>query len=815
MFFLGLLDDDGLVDEVTVHCRGHKSAVPALKQIGRPGDVVIHNHPSGRLIPSEPDLGLAAHYGQEGVGFFIINNEADGIYVVVEPLKERDTRVDLERVIGAFQGEEGLPAHLPDYEPREGQVAMAHAVASGQNEHKITIVEAGTGTGKSLAYLMPSAMRAVGGAERVAVATRTKHLQQQLVTSDVPVVRRLLPDLEVAILKGRSNYLCRRKLQERLGEAGDDADPEEREFLHQVRDWAAATAEGDIDDLPFVPRRDLWELVESNTEHTLRVRCPHYEECFYYSSRRRAAKANLLVVNHHLLLADMALRQEGLAGGLLPRYEHVVLDEAHHLEDVATDFAGREVTTVGILRHLGRIRPTRGRRKGLAVRLRQAVDEADVTDQLVELRKGLDDLLEATEDARGTLRLHFEDVGWTLVDALGPDRGEGPRPGRRRRTRTFRLLDDLKEKQPSLHAILEDRLADVIRRLTKVASGTEDVKACLNEMPPRFRARFLQVGMDLGTVQRRLVDATGTLAQMLTANSELVRWIDVRFSQDDVPQPRFVLRPIEARGVIQDVVIPAAKSLTLTSATLSVAGGFDHFRARCGLDEPDLADRIHTAMIPSPFDYPNQVFLGIPQDLPMPNERNYTDAVIEAVTEAVRIADGRTFVLLTSYAMLNRVGAAVARNLGYGFQVLKQGELPRERLLELFRSGRRSVLFGTDSFWEGVDVRGEALSCVILPKLPFRVPSEPVQVARAEKVEARGGDAFRELSVPQAVLKFRQGFGRLVRHRTDRGVVLVLDVRILRKGYGRRFLRSLPAGVQPQIQPLGGTLDGMARFLQR
>ena len=816
VFFLGLVDEHGLVDEVTVHCRGHKSAVPALKQVGRPGDVVLHNHPSGRLIPSEPDLALAAHYGQEGVGFFIIDNEASAIYVVVEPLSDRDSDVDPDDVVRAMTDPDKLPALLPDYEPREGQVAMAHRVATAQNGREITIVEAGTGTGKSLAYLLPSAMRAIGGNERVVVATRTKHLQQQLVSSDVPVVRRLYPNLEVAILKGRGNYLCRRKLAERLKEAGDDADESERQFLVQIRDWAAASAAGDIDDLPFVPQRDLWELVQSNTEHTLRVRCPHYEECFYYSSRRNASKANLLVVNHHLLLADMALRQEGLTGGLLPRYEHVILDEAHHLEDVATDFAGRDVTTVGLLRHLGRIRPTRGRRKGLAVRLRQAVDEEDVSDQLVDLRRDLDDLLERTEDTRTTLRLHFEDVGWTLLEALGPAGGdENPRGGRRRQSRTFRLVDGLKDQQPSLHRLLTERLDDVARAVTKVAAAIEDVKARLEDMPRTFRNRFVQVNMDLSTIQRRLVDAAGTLGQMLTPNADVVRWIDIRFSAEDVPEPRFTLRPIEARGVVQDIVLPAARSLTLTSATLTVAGGFEHFMARNGLDHPDVADRVRTAEIPSPFDYSTQVYLGIPQDLPMPHERQYTDAVIEAVTEAARIAEGRTFVLLTSYQMLNRVGDAVSRRLGYGFTVLKQGDLPRERLLELFRSRPRAVLFGTDSFWEGVDVRGDALSCVILPKLPFRVPTEPVQVARAEKLEARGGDAFRELSVPQAVLKFRQGFGRLVRHRSDRGVVLVLDVRIIKKGYGRSFLRSLPPGVQPQIAPLPGILEGMAGFLRR
>ena len=809
VFFLGLVDGDGLVDEVEVHCRGHKTAVPALKQIGRSGDVVIHNHPSGRLIPSEPDLGLAAHYGQEGIGFFIVDNEASAVYVVVEPQRDRSTVLDPDAVQAAMTGVGALPDLLPGYEPRDGQVTMARRVAEGQNLGRISVIEAGTGTGKSLAYLLPSVMRSVGGGQRVVVSTRTRHLQQQLVTHDVPVVRKLQPDLRVAILKGRGNYLCRRKLGDRLQEENGDAS--ERQFLEQVRDWAAATREGDIDDLPFVPDRDLWELVQSSTEHTLRVRCPHYEECFYYSSRRRAAKANLLVVNHHLLLADMALRRDGVAGGLLPRYDHVILDEAHHLEDVATDFAGRDVTTLGLLRQLGRLRPVRGRRAGLLVRLRTAVDEAGTEEAAIDLRRALDEALELVESTRASLRLQLEDVSWNIIEAAGPEPERAPRG--RRRSRTWRLPDDLETSRPLLFELLAARLDEAVQGLSRTARATEIVRDTLDQMGRSFRGAQLQVGMDLATVQRRLVESAGTLGTVLKANPELVRWVDVRFSEDDVPQPRFVVRPIEASGLVQDVVVPAAKSLTLTSATLSVAGGFAHYLGRTGLGQNELINRVHTERIESPFDYGRQVFMGVPDDLPEPSDPRYLNAVVEAVTEAIRVADGRTFVLFTSYRMLHQVADAVGRRLGRDFTILRQGELPRERLLEVFRAGRRAALFGTDSFWEGVDVRGAALSCVILPKLPFRVPSEPIQVARAERITARGGDAFREMAVPQAVLKFRQGFGRLIRHRSDRGVVLLLDVRVLRKSYGRSFLASLPDGVRPVRRPLEAVLEGMSTFL--
>lgn len=809
VFFVGSPGEDGRVDAIEVHCRGNAGAVPALKQVGRFGEAVIHNHPSGRLVPSEPDLALASHYGQEGVGFFIVNNDADAIYVVVERPKEGPGPIELDGVSSAFL--EGLPRILRGHEPRAQQIDMARTVAQGQNEGRVTVVEAGTGTGKSLAYLIPSAMRALANGERIAIATRTRHLQHQLLHADVPLVRQLLPELQVAILKGRGNYLCRRKLEDRLKEA--DPDAAERHFLLQVRDWVDVTRHGDLDDLPFVPDRELWELVQSNSEHTLRVRCPHYDECFYYRSRRRAAQANIVIANHHLLMADLSLRAEGVATGLLPRYEHLVLDEAHHLEDVATEFSGQSVTTLGLLRHLGRIRPVRGRRKGLAVRLRMAVEDLDASDDKDDAVASLDRLLEHTEACRATLRLQIEDIAFNLLEASGRSSDPQPENDPRRKRRPpvlYRLTDDLEQKDPVLHRILSERVDALARALSDVAKEIESVVDALETLPERFRRAHLQTRMDLTSVSRRLVDATGALGALLKPDGNRVRWVEVRFGNDDMPDPRFMVRPIEAADVVKGLVLPGAKSITLTSATLSVAGSFDHYVTRNGLD---AAKSLHTQAIPSPFDYPRQVWVGVPSDMPEPRDRGYEGAVVEAVTEAIRIAGGRTFVLFTSYRMLHRVADRVGRALGGRFSILRQGDLPRERLLEVFKARQRCALFGTDSFWEGVDVRGEALSCVILPRLPFRVPSEPVQVARAEKIEARGGSAFSDLSVPQAVLKFRQGFGRLVRHRSDRGVVLVLDARIIRKGYGRSFVRSLPEGVHPHVAPLPGILEGMADFL--
>jgi ATP-dependent DNA helicase DinG len=436
-----------------------------------------------------------------------------------------------------------------------------------------------------------------------------------------------------------------------------------------------------------------------------------------------------------------------------------------------------------------------------------AADGAGGDDAAINLMAAIDGLVDDVEALRITLRLYLQDIVDVIV--------EESRPGREERlAQSLRLDDQLSVDSPVLVSLIEEKVAELRRLLANLGVKVQKVLDAHQDMPPIFSQRTLQLSLDLRTVRNRLLDASGALGLLLEPNPDSVRWIDLTKDSQGQLQPSFHVRPIEVTTVLDEILFAGLRSVTLTSATLSVAGEFKHFCGRTGVGlKGSTEERFDSLLISSPFDYEKQVWLGIPSDIPEPGRPDHLSALIEAITEAVRLADGRTFALFTSYRSLRQAADGVARRLGPEFTLLKQGELPRDRLLNLFREGRKVVLFGTDSFWEGVDVRGEALSCVILTRLPFRVPSEPIQLARAERIKASGGDAFRDMSVPQAVLRFRQGFGRLIRHRTDRGVVLVLDGRILTRHYGKRFLESLPEGVVPHHGDLSEILGGMEAFL--
>lgn len=791
LFAIGNLDGNGQVVDLEVHCRGQRDAVPALLRRPQPGQVVIHNHPSGVVQASEADMRLAGLYGDDGVGVVITDNAVREALWVVEPLVRTRKRVDPDRIRRFFS--EVLPRVMPGHEARESQVQMALRVAEALNDDEVQVLEAGTGTGKSLAYLLPATLWAMRNNSRVVISTYTITLQGQLATSDLPVLRRAGLRFRSAVLKGRNNYLCRRKLEEALAEARNtqngEPDPD-RSRLEALARFAEVATEGSRGDLGMPPDEDLWERVGSDHDQTLRARCPHYDRCFYYQARRKAADASVLIVNHHLLLADLVMKAESGSEGILPHYDRVILDEAHHLEDAATSLFNQRFTQRAVARAVG---PLVGRRrskkkKGALSLLHQrfAADGPLDAGNRRRLAKALQQAGRAVQglgdEARGWMEL-------VALDGLSDTGGPPPPP-----VRITPLV--VEHERWTVHLV--PTLLQARERLAEATTALSRVEAALDALPPAARTHRPQPFFDLARARRRLEGHTQFLAAFLEGAGDEegsdVRWLErARDKRAPAPVAALCLAPVEVGPALQERAFANLKAAVLTSATLAVDGAFDHTCRRVGLLGPPGHPALpKTALFPSPFAYADQALLAVPTDLPVPQARGWEQRVVELLVPAIQAAGGGVFVLCTSYGLLDRLHSAVAQALGNQLLLLRQGEMGRSTLLQRFRDSGNAVLFGTDSFWEGVSVRGQALRLVLIPRLPFRVPTDPVQEARHERIAAQGEDPFVAYSLPSAVLRLRQGFGRLIRSQADQGAVVVLDTRIVHKHYGRVFLDSLP-----------------------
>ncbi|MBZ5525421.1 MAG: ATP-dependent DNA helicase [Acidobacteriia bacterium] len=611
----------------------------------------------------------------------------------------------------------------PNYEFRRGQLQMAEAVEQALTERRHLIVEAGTGTGKTLAYLLP----VIRSGKRVIISTGTKNLQEQLFFKDIPFLENHLGKLRICYMKGRNNYLCRQKLYDLTSQPVLNG-LDEIEQYRQIAEWEQTTETGDRTELKVLPENSpLWQRLDARTDKCIGGKCPQWQRCFITEMRRRAQESDIIIVNHHLFFADLALKQtDAPDAGVLPEYSAVIFDEAHELEDVASSYFGVSVSNLRFEELARDVEVVLGQKQAMTASLHSA---------LASLRE--------------RSRFFF---------GLLPS-GEG--------RFAFADRDGFLEENG-------DEYESIMGALNRVFSELELMKG-----KPE----------DVFTFAHRAGELRAHLAFILESRDKnTVFWIDRRGEtrRGRGGQAHIFLQatPIDVSQILKQSLFEKVETAVLASATLAVGGGFDYIRQRVGVD--------HTRelVVPSHFDYPNQAIFYVPPDMPEPRSPLFVEEAAAKIRRVLEITQGRAFCLFTSYSQMHQVHDRLLGSLD--FPMLKQGSAPRNALLEEFRQTPHAVLFATSSFWQGVDVQGEQLSCVIIDKLPFAVPNDPIVAARVAAINDAGGNAFYDYQVPSAVIALKQGFGRLIRSMKDRGVLVLLDNRILKQRYGRTFVDSLP-----------------------
>ncbi|MEA2627014.1 MAG: ATP-dependent helicase DinG [Candidatus Binatota bacterium] len=667
---------------------------------------------------------------------------------------------------------------------------MADAVARTFMHGGLLVVEAGTGVGKSLAYSIPAIRWSRENGQRVVISTNTINLQEQLIRRDLPFLQRHLGvSFTIALAKGRGNYLCLRKAAELHEQSSSLLDDGSQSEVQQILDWSRDTEDGSLADLPFVPRRDSWALVATEHDDCLRTRCPDYDACFFYRARRRAAEADLVVVNHHLLMADLALRErlpDDAASGVLPLADRLVIDEAHHLEDVATGHFGSEVTLRRIETVLRRLQHPRVPERGVLPRLMEkllAIASPEDRPPASGAAAWIEERLRprVAEIARSAAEC-FAGLLLGIEGSLPPSDGGAER--------SLRVVPALRA--TALWSDARRRILALATAIDSFVGDFEPVTARLGMLSEGAAEKLLFLEAQLRALAGRLLGVAADAKAFVEDDADLCRWFAIRRGNDGASVMAIAAAPVDVGPRLRTALFERFAAVVLTSATLTVRRSFDHFRARTGIDGLD-SDLVDTLRLDSPYRFEEQALLAVPRDLPAPDAPGHEAALHEAIARMLEASGGGAFVLFTATSALLRAHAALAGRLrALGLSILRQGEATRHVLLERFRGDGSSVLFATSSFWEGVDVRGEGLRMVLIARLPFRVPSEPIVQARMEAITLRGGDPFDELTVPQAVIRLRQGFGRLIRSREDRGVVAILDSRFATRRYGAVFLESLP-----------------------
>ena len=777
MIFKATFDEDELIQEpFFLSLYKKKSFEETLTKVGK-NEVVIRTTKPNQLYPSDMELELSEElYTRRNIAYCLLSSDLDDFYFVQDI-----DRIFLEDIdIKNYFSKDGILAkEIKGFEYRQEQEEMAQYIQEAINEDKKIIVEAGTGTGKTLAYLIPAIKWAVANKKKVIIATNTINLQEQLLLKDIPLAKSIIKDeFSYVLVKGRNNYVCKRLFNElALGKNIDIGtfSIEAREQIEYILKWGNKTKTGDKAELPFEVYPDVWELVQSTTELCLGKKCPYRKECFYMKTRMEKMEADILISNHHVFFADLNVRAETDFDSeylILPRYDMVIFDEAHNIESVARSYFSVEVSKISFTRLLNRIYQRKNKRKkekSALIRVEDTVDEKNLEDseQYIYLLNTLKEEI--------TILQNIGDEYFDEIRKIYETNTEAPI---KKSLNNFemtksRFLENLREKKD----IFQSKLID-FSNLMMSFNNVIDEEKDKNPEVINFNNHLKMF--------KAYIDSFKFINSFEDDN--YIYWLDINSKRTNVV---LTATPLNIAQKLGTVLFDNLDRLVFTSATIVVNGSFDYFKKSLGLDEEDCIE----AIIKSPFDYNEQMSVYIPSDIQ--DSENINAFVSDASRFILNIllkTNGKAFILFTSYTMLNQIYYSISKKLkDKGFEVFLHGDKPRSQLIKEFKEAENPILFGTTSFWEGVDVQGENLSNVIITKLPFLVPTDPVVSAISKKIEENGGNSFTDFQLPEAIIKFKQGVGRLIRKKTDSGNIFILDNRILKKRYGSLFINALPS----------------------
>ncbi|MCE5294854.1 MAG: DEAD/DEAH box helicase [Chlamydiales bacterium] len=693
-----------------------------------------------------------------------------------------------------------MALQVKGFEERLEQRLMSQDVLAAFTGQHPAFIEAGTGTGKSLAYLIPAILWAEQHDERVVISTNTIALQEQLIYKDIPLaIKTLGLETKYVLAKGMSNYACLRRLDDVTQQQSLFKD-ESADELFRIHEWSRSTAEGTRSSLPFLPTHSAWDQVSVQSELCDGPKCEHFNKCFFFKAKLEVQNAKIIVVNHHLLLADLAMRIESNnfnQASLLPLYKRLIIDEAHHIEDIATEYFASKVSRLELMKIISYLGlEFTGKVFGRLGLLRQKL--------ILALKNTRQDILHFFEDLsnqrKSTLFLTdelFDSVG-TFCTLIGPSEQK------------LRILEH-HITHPYWTNTLLARSSALSSQLVNFAMTLQQLEHTLVECKSEsLDEQTKALRLEIKALSLRLASASEKISAFFKGptTKEIVFWIQQEARQAG-PEVQLVSAQPDVSELLRKNLFDKMATTVLCSATLATNKSFSFAKRRLGLqNHPTTDEKIH----PSPFDYKKQALIGVPIDMPFPDSADFTPSCIKAIKELVIASQGNAFVLFTSYEALKTVYQTLFDDLQeQGYHMMKQGDDHRHALITRFKAKPRSILFATDSFWEGIDIVGDALRLVIITKLPFPVPSDPISQARSDVLAANGKSAFVEYSLPKAAVKFKQGFGRLIRSKDDRGCFICLDSRLIKKHYGKVFLQSLPE-CQEVFEPLATLKQKMIGF---